>query len=218
MDWFRAVDGYCERVGEAYLAEPINAVTNLGFLLVAFWMWPRVRGIVGARVLCAILGMIGLGSYLFHTHAQVWAGVVDVAPIAVFVLTYIWLANVAYLRLPVPWAALGVLMFVPYAALVIWSVGRLPIVGSSAAYVAVALLIAIYAVVLRRRLPEVARGLGIGAAILFVSITFRSIDAPLCNLLPMGTHFVWHLLNAVMLGWMIEVYRRHMVAGAGTER
>jgi hypothetical protein len=29
---------------------------------------------------------------------------------------------------------------------------------------------------------------------------------------PLGTHFGWHLLNAVMLGWMIEVYRRHMLA------
>jgi hypothetical protein len=22
----------------------------------------------------------------------------------------------------------------------------------------------------------------------------------------MGTHFLWHLLNALMLGWMINVY------------
>jgi hypothetical protein len=25
----------------------------------------------------------------------------------------------------------------------------------------------------------------------------------------MGTHFLWHLLNALMLGWMIMVYVRH---------
>jgi len=30
--------------------------------------------------------------------------------------------------------------------------------------------------------------------------------------LPMGTHFLWHLLNAAMLGWMIEVYARHIRA------
>jgi hypothetical protein len=28
----------------------------------------------------------------------------------------------------------------------------------------------------------------------------------------MGTHFLWHILNGLMLGWMIEVYRRHMLA------
>jgi aspartyl-tRNA(Asn)/glutamyl-tRNA(Gln) amidotransferase subunit C len=30
--------------------------------------------------------------------------------------------------------------------------------------------------------------------------------------IPLGTHFLWHILNGIMLGWMIEVYRRHMLA------
>jgi hypothetical protein len=38
-----------------------------------------------------------------------------------------------------------------------------------------------------------------------VSLTFRAVDGPLCEVLPMGTHFMWHILNGVMLGWMIEV-------------
>jgi hypothetical protein len=34
----------------------------------------------------------------------------------------------------------------------------------------------------------------------------------------LGTHFLWHILNALMLGWMIEVYRRHRLAAAGAHR
>jgi hypothetical protein len=30
----------------------------------------------------------------------------------------------------------------------------------------------------------------------------------------LGTHFLWHLLNAVMLGWMINVYVRHRAGRA----
>jgi hypothetical protein len=30
----------------------------------------------------------------------------------------------------------------------------------------------------------------------------------------MGTHFLWHLLNALMLGWMINVYVAHRAARA----
>jgi hypothetical protein len=52
------------------------------------------------------------------------------------------------------------------------------------------------------------RGLLIGAAILSVSITARSLDLGLCAALPGGTHYLWHILNAIMLGWMIETYRR----------
>ena len=54
-----------------------------------------------------------------------------------------------------------------------------------------------------------ARGLTIGAGLLVASLAFRTLDAPLCDRLPHGTHFLWHMLNAVMLGWMIEVYCRH---------
>ena len=73
MEWTRYVDGYCERMGPEYWAEPINAITNLAFVLAALVMWRRARGVPLARALCVVLGLIGIGSYLFHTHAQVWA-------------------------------------------------------------------------------------------------------------------------------------------------
>jgi len=74
MDWTRAVDAYCERTGPEYWAEPVNALTNAAFLIAALVMWRRTAGLPLARVLCLILFVIGLGSYLFHTHATLWAG------------------------------------------------------------------------------------------------------------------------------------------------
>ena len=70
------------------------------------------------------------------------------------------------------------------------------------------LLIALYALLLRRRVPEAARGLGIGAGMLALSLLFRTIDAGVCAAFPLGTHFLWHLLNAAMLWWMIRVLVR----------
>ena len=80
------------------------------------------------------------------------------------------------------------------------------------------LLILIYAAVLWRRSPETARGMALGAAILVVSLAFRTLDGPVCDTLTLGTHFLWHILNGLMLGWMIEVWRRHMLAGRGAGR
>ena len=51
-----------------------------------------------------------------------------------------------------------------------------------------------------------------GAGLLVVSLTFRTLDEPLCAAIPLGTHFLWHILNAIMLAWMIEVYRAHVLA------
>ncbi|MFC3615434.1 ceramidase domain-containing protein [Lutimaribacter marinistellae] len=214
MDWMREIDGYCERLGPDYWAEPINAVTNLFFIISALIMWRRVPADAGlARALVLILAAIGVGSYLFHTHAQVWAAIADTTPILLFILVYIFAAHrdIWGLR-PLP--ALGATaLFFPYAAVMVPLFGLIPGLGGSAGYAPVPLLIALHAVALRRREPEVARGFAIGAGVLTVSILFRTLDEPLCGIVPMGTHFMWHFLNAVMLGWMIEVYRRHLLQG-----
>lgn len=222
MDWTGQINSYCERIDASYWAEPVNALTNLAFVIAAALLWPRVarmqqgRGL--AQALVIVLAVIGVGSWLFHTHAEVWSALADVIPIAVFVLLYVFVANRHYWRLGL-WVALGLTaLFVPYAALTVPLFQMVPGLGSSAGYAPVPLLIAVYAVLLRRRLPEVARGLAIGAGILVVSLTFRTLDQPLCAAIPLGTHFMWHILNAVMLGWMIEVYRRHMLAGAALGR
>ena len=215
MDWTQQIDGYCERLGPGYWAEPLNAVTNAAFLVAALVMWRRTRGagLPLATALVLVLAAIGIGSFLFHTHATAWAAVADVAPIGVFILVYLYAANLHYWRLGV-WPALALTaLFVPYAAATTPLFAAIPGLGSSAGYAPVPLLILIYAALLRRRTPATARGLALGAAILVVSLTFRTLDGPLCHVLPFGTHFLWHILNATMLGWMIEVYRRHMLAG-----
>ncbi|GGB04098.1 ceramidase domain-containing protein [Allosediminivita pacifica] len=216
MDWTAAVDGYCERVGPAFWAEPVNALTNLAFVFAALYMWPRVGGI--GRWLCIVLFAIGVGSFLFHTFAQPWAGLADVLPILVFILIYIFAAKRDFWGLG-RWASLGLtVLFVPYAVALTPVFGLVPGLGGSAGYAPVPLLIAIYAVLLRHRAPQTARGLAMGVGLLVLSLVARTLDAPLCGALPVGTHFLWHVLNAVMLGWMIEVWRRHMLARARAAR
>ncbi|MCC1491569.1 ceramidase domain-containing protein [Cognatishimia sp. F0-27] len=210
MDWTRPIDGYCERLGPGLWAEPVNAITNLAFGIVALWLWRRTDGL--GRVLCVCLGAIGLGSTLFHTVAQPWAALLDVVPILGFVLIYVFAATRDFWGVS-PGRALGItLLFFPYAALTGWGFARIEALGGSAVYAPVPLLIALYALALRQRAPEVARGLAIGAGLLVLSLTARTLDAPLCPLLPLGTHFLWHLLNAVMLGWMIHVWTQARLA------
>jgi hypothetical protein len=120
--------------------------------------------------------------------------------------------------MPVWAAALGTAAFVPYAMLLTPVFRGLPFFEVSAFYWPVPLLIALTALALARRAPATARGLAIGAGILVVSLTFRSLDAALCEAVPLGTHFLWHILNGIMLGWMIEVYRRHRLAERGGGR
>jgi hypothetical protein len=212
MDWTEYVDGYCERTDPGYWAEPLNALTNAAFLIAAVLMWRRTAEMPLGRVLSAILFAIGVGSYLFHTHATAWASTADTTPIALFILVYVFAANRTFWGWPVWLAALGAAGFVPWAMALTPLFEALPFFAVSAFYWPVPALILLYAVLLRWRAPEAARGLALGAAVLVVSLTFRSLDGALCAAVPVGTHFLWHLLNAVMLGWMIEVWRRRMAA------
>ena len=218
MNWTEQIDAYCERMDASYWAEPINAVTNIAFILAALFMWRRSAGLPLAQALCVVLFAIGVGSFLFHTHATGWAAMTDVVPSVAYILLYIYVANRAFLGLGL-WGALGgVALFIPYAGMMVPAFSLIPGLGSSAGYAPVPLLIYFYALWLKDRAPETAKGLAIGATILVVSLTFRTIDLPLCDGFPMGTHFMWHILNGIMLAWMIEVYRRHVLGIAQEAR
>ncbi|MDK3018147.1 ceramidase domain-containing protein [Pseudodonghicola flavimaris] len=212
------VDSYCERLDPGYWAEPVNALTNLAFLLAAAVMAARLRRqpVPLGRAQAGMLAVVGLGSYLFHTHAQVWAGIADMLPILGFILLYLYAVNRHVWGIG-RWGALALTaLFLPYAALLAPVFGRLGM-GSSAGYAPVPLLILLYALAIRHRAPAIARGWALGAGVLIVSLGFRMLDQPLCGLWPLGTHPMWHLLNAAMLGWMIEVYRRALIPGAARQ-
>ncbi len=212
MDWTRHIDAYCERTDPSYWSEPVNAVTNAAFVIAALIMWQRCEGLAWGRALAAILGMIGIGSYLFHTHAQPWAAALDVAPILMFSLLYIFLANRDFWGWAWWLAALGAAAYIPYSMALTPVFGAVPFFEISSFYWPLPLLIYAYAILLRHRAPDTARNLAIGASILCLSLAARSVDEPFCTAVPLGTHFLWHILNAIMLGWMIETWRRHVTS------
>jgi hypothetical protein len=85
------IDAYCERLGAGFWAEPTNALTNLAFLVAAYLLYQRLRGSgdVPALLLTLLIGLIGIGSFLFHTYATVWASLADVLPIVAYMMAAI---------------------------------------------------------------------------------------------------------------------------------
>ncbi len=209
MDPFAQIDAYCERLGPGIWAEPLNAITNLAFLIAAVVVWSSAKRAPLGPALAIVLFLIGIGSGLFHTLANAWSAIADVIPILVFVLIYLFAIVRDMMERPAWQAWVAVIAFVPYAALTAPLFARIEFIGSSASYMPIPLGLAILALVLWRQNPQTAKGMLVGVAILMVSLTFRMLDEPLCTTLPLGAHFMWHILNATMLGWMILVYARH---------
>ena len=176
-------------------------------------MWLRCKNLVEGRILCFLLFLIGCGSFLFHTFAQTWAAILDVTAILIFILTYLFVANRRFFARSKMVSLIGVILFFPYHLLLTSILSNIQFFGSSVQYIPVAILIFMYSGLLRKSEPNLSRGLFIGASILCLSIVSRTVDEPLCSIVSVGTHFVWHILNAIMLSWMIEILRRHMLAG-----
>ena len=218
MDLFKSIDIYCERLDTGLWAEPINAATNAAFILAAAIMWLKCKNLAEGRVLAFLLFLIGCGSFLFHTFAQTWAAILDVTPILIFILTYIYAANRRFLVWSKRMSITGVILFLPYQFLVVSILSSIQFLGSSAQYVPVAILIFFYSALLHKSKTNLSRELFVGATILSLSIFARTIDEPLCLIVSVGTHFIWHILNAIMLAWMIEILRRHMLAGYSVGR
>ena len=206
--WSTIVDAYCERTDASYWSEPLNALSNLAFVIAAVITWRMARSTADrpGQVLAVGAAVIGIGSYLFHTHATLWALQADVLPIRAFLLAYIALATVRFFGASW-WAGLiasaGFLaMSFAVVALATHTVGRL---NGSVGYLPVPLVMVAVAAVTWRRSRPLSRGLLIGAAAFAVSLLFRTIDLAACPGWPSGTHFAWHMMNGFVVGWMIVV-------------
>lgn len=218
MDWFAQVDAYCERTDFSFWSEPVNALTNLGYILVALWFLRAMRGVPLGRVLAALLLAIGIGSFLFHTLATGWAGLADILPIGLFILVYLYAVNRHALGWPVWAAGLGVVGFFPYAAGVVYVADMLPFFRVSNFYWTVPILLFGYALVFGSKLGPMRQGFIAGGAVLSLSIAVRSVDLTLCDSFPLGTHFLWHVFNTVMFVIVLGSYRVHMLAAHGARR
>lgn len=213
--WFRQIDAYCERTDASFWAEPVNALTNLAFIVgavVAWRIWRReAPGDVAVAVLLALVVTIGIGSFLFHTKATLWAMLADVIPITVFIVTYLTLAVRRYFVRPW-WQALAVgLLFLPAAQLVGDGVGSVVgrALGGSEGYLPALLALVLCGLWLERLGRPAGRALLLASGLFFVSLTFRTLDQPLCAAFPLGTHFVWHTLNGLLLAFLVVAMVRH---------
>ena len=208
------VDGYCERIGPDFWAEPLNAVTNLAFLLAAYALrrhLATVETISGTRdpqssVLIVILWAIGLGSLAFHTFATIWAGIADTLPIIILILTYVYLALRRFFNLPIFAALLGPLALIGLAVLF----GRAGFAGGAYLPALIGMLVLLVAAAVRGQ-NEVSYGLAVSSLVFGVSLGLRTLDEPMCTQIIIGTHWAWHVLNALTLYLVIKLHIDHRV-------
>ncbi|MFT3735209.1 MAG: hypothetical protein QM776_09315 [Rhodocyclaceae bacterium] len=189
------IDNYCERTDPGLWAEPLNALSNLSFLIAAVLLWRQATHSAspgGQRSFAGLVALIGVCSGLFHFFGTVWGVVLDVGSITLFILAWLYQYQRRCEGFSARLAALGLVAFIVVDRLIA-ALGSLGLNGSEGYLLPGALL-----VVFSLRQREL-RWLHVAACVFPLSLTLRSLDNALCNTWPIGTHWGWHALNGLVL-------------------
>lgn len=190
---------YCERHGSGLFEEPFNTISNVVFIWAAVEAWNlagRYRVCTReTRLLIFLAATVGVGSAIWHVFATPWAKLMDLIPILLFQLCFLWL----YLRRCAETKAVFATGLVcGYLVISILMLQVPPYLNGSILYAPtmfVLLCLAVYHHITRQ--PD--RGLlGLVAILFSAAITFRSVDSIACAWTPFGTHFLWHVFNGVV--------------------
>jgi hypothetical protein len=194
------IDLYCERLGPGIIAEPINALTNLAFVVAAYAAWrlaDQYRSMsVETGLLIGLMVAIGIGSGLFHTFATNWARVLDVLPILLFQIAYLWIYGSRIIMMKTVHLEGLVILFLIAAYF-----GRqFPhLLNGSLIYLPAFIMLlglGLYHYHHARVEPTLLLW---ATAVFSASLFLRSIDLAVCKYVPIGTHFFWHLFNGLLV-------------------
>lgn len=211
MDWFAPIDAYCERLGPGLVAEPLNALSNAAFIIAAIWAARAAQRRGCEPVIWLLIGLvfvIGLGSLAFHTFANQWSVQADIWPITLFIYGYLAFALRRFLRFD--WwkvgLGLGVLFLVTTATALIMPRGFM---NDSGPYLPALVASVLVAIQLLQQGHPAQLNISLASTVFFVSLIFRTADQVLCSLVPIGTHFIWHVLNGLVLALYLEAAIRY---------
>ena len=195
------MDFYCERTNEQIFNEPVNAISNIFFIIVSLSLIKILRRNQSNKIYYIqpiLIFFIGIGSFLFHLNPNIITLYSDVIPIFLFSLSFIFffnrdVININYLN--------NALLFLLFFFLFLFITPKLnyEILNGSEFYFANYFFLTMYTIWLYLKKSDFFQLLLLGFIFFNLSILLRSLDNHICEYFSIGTHFLWHFLNAYLL-------------------
>ena len=194
-------DIYCERTGPEFWSEPVNAFTNISFILSSVFLSIYLlrknsgSGDLVNWIFIILIFLIGLGSWSFHTLANLFSLLSDVIPIGVFIILYTWFAfqRLLFINWYFPYIAVSGVLIATFL------LSFVPLYGSQSYLGALVFLFVFGAYCKIFKNSKFSASLIFASLILLISILFRTIDMHICGYFFLGSHFIWHILNSILL-------------------
>ncbi len=216
IDWFTHIDLYCERVSPSFWAEPFNAISNISFIIAGIFALYSAKKLnkldISLQILSVLAILIGIGSFLFHTFANTWSSLADVVPIWTFVALFVVIAIMKKKGKPIRTNGLILAMFAIIVGL-IWitlsgsatqTQPSTDIFNGSMQYLPALIAVWIFAIISWKKQANIKKYALSSAIVFSISLVARTLDLYLCTSFPIGTHFIWHLCNGLMVGLLLQ--------------
>jgi hypothetical protein len=209
--------GVCERAGSSvWYAEPLNVLSNFGFLIVATLIYRyyhrhedlEKRWIWDIHALTFLVYIIGLNSIIFHMFPSQLTELMDTIPIVMFILIYF--TSILF-RIGKVTPFQGVICIVAFLGFSHMLVGQFPrALNDSIGYLSSMVALAAIAMHLHLKARPSSSHFMMAAMIGIMSLFARSVDSAVCEMFPLGSHFVWHSLNATLIYILLKQIVRNV--------
>lgn len=183
---------YCE-LGNLQL---LNVITSFFFIIFAFLSYRKTKN----KFLPILLSLVGISSALWHLTSFAWADLLDTGSIAIFCLatTYLLFSKIFTSKIHV---VLSLVVLV----LLSFFIEQVSIMNGSLVYIFLFFILLIPGLIYLKKAPIVRRYMVLALVVFGLAIVFRILDPVLCEYVPMGTHFIWHILMALVGYYLILV-------------
>ena len=200
---------YTETDFSNLIVEPWNAISSLLFLIPALYWAFKVRNSLKEYwflALCVPLLILGgLGSTFFHAFRSsrllLYMDVLPILVLTIAVSAYFWHKVFNHWLITVV-----IMVFVYFLRNLVFELdyfSKHTAINVSYAIGGVAIFLPILIVLIRTSFRKVKVAV-ISVLLFILALFFREIDARTLNLLPMGTHFLWHATSATAAFFLAE--------------
>lgn len=192
---------YCERGFEQGLfVEPSNAFSNLAYVIAGFLAYRMLKSnqITDRKLLLLpwLLLIIGIGSFIYHTERNVITLLFDAIPLFFFILYILFLVLEEIQRSKLK-AAIVLLGFIVIEIFLTIYIPKEFFNGSIRHITAVFFCSLIGLIAYKKFGNKIIKPLLLVISLYALAIIFRSVDMIVCPFIPIGAHFLWHILAAL---------------------
>ncbi len=216
--------GICERGGLGPMAEPLNVLSSFVFVFVAIkiyrfyhrhedlerkWVWD-------IHALTALCFIIGCNSVIFHSFPSPMTELMDTIPIVMFIMVYFCSVLFRIGRCNLFQAIIALVAFTGFSYFL---VHQFPdALNDSIGYLSSMIALIVIAVHLHLKARPSSQHFMLAAITGVCSLFCRAIDHEVCSMIPTGTHFLWHTLNATLLYILLKQIVRNVNREARLKR